>query len=309
MPAIKGRYWIATLSVAHCPTQPTLTRDCVYLKGQKEIGANGFEHWQFLAVFSKQVTLNQAKGHFHNSIHLELSRSDAANEYVWKEDTRVAGSQFELGELPKSRARKADWDAVFEQAKSGEFDRIPKDILIRNYSAIKRIRVDHMQPPGRSDIVVHVYWGKSGIGKTRRAWHEAGDPSEVYIKNPNTKWWDGYRGQKKVIIDEFTGRIDWSYLAVWFDRYPCNVEVKGFSVPLEATEFWVTSNLSPNLWYPDLTSEQLTALQRRIVSEEMNEAWEPPAPGTPRIRELTELLGSNLTEDDVINELFRIANE
>lgn len=309
MPAQKARYWLATLSVSHHPDQPSLSRDCVYLKGQKEIGANGFEHWQFIAVFNKQVTLNQAKSHFHQSIHLEVSRSSAANEYVWKEDTRVDGSQFELGELPKSKARKADWDKVFDAAKSGEFDSIPKDILIRNYSAIKRIRVDNMQPPERPDITVHVYWGKSGVGKTRRAWHEAGEPSDVYIKNPNTKWWDGYRGQKKVIIDEFTGRIDWSYLAVWFDRYPCNVEVKGFSVPLQATEFWVTSNLTPNNWYPDLTNEQQMALQRRICVTEMNEAWEPPAPGTPRISELNLLLGPNLTEDNLVDELFRIANE
>jgi len=32
--------------------------------------------------------------------HWELSRSDAAAEYVWKEDTRVPGTQFEFGSRP-----------------------------------------------------------------------------------------------------------------------------------------------------------------------------------------------------------------
>lgn len=274
MPAIKGRYFLATLSCAQFAEQPTLSGDCVYLKGQKEIGAGGFEHWQFLCVFGKQVTLQQAKRHFHNSVHLELSRSSAANEYVWKEDTRVPGSQFELGELPKSRARKADWDAIFDDASRGNFNNIPKDILIRNYSAIKRIRVDSIKPQFRGDITVNVYWGKSGVGKTRRAWHEAGD--DVYIKNPNTKWWDGYRGQKRVIIDEFVGRVDISYILTQLDRYPCIAEVKGFSVPLEATEFWITSNINPKDWYLDISHEQLCGLMRRLTNVvQMTEPWEP----------------------------------
>lgn len=277
MPALKARYWIATLSSQYHPSQPTLSKDCIYLKGQKEIGNGGFEHWQFLAVFSKQVTINQAKGHFHNSIHLEPSRSDAANQYVWKEDTRVAGTQFELGNLPISRARKADWDAVYEDAKAGNMENIPKDILIRNYTSIKRIRIDNCRPQFRSDITVHVYWGVSGVGKTRRAWHEAGE--DVYIKNSNTKWWDGYRGQKKVIIDEFIGRIDISYILTWLDRYPCIAEVKGFSLPLEATEFWITSNVKPEDWYVDINSEQRRGLIRRLTHvEHMTTNWAPPSP-------------------------------
>lgn len=278
MPAIKGRYWLCTLSVEQASEQPVLSGDCCYLKGQQEIGNGGFRHWQFLAVFSKQVTLNQCKGHFHRTCHVELSRSDAANDYVWKEDTRVPDTQFELGSLPKSRARKADWEAVFESAKTGDFASIPKDILIRNYTSLKRIRVDNSNPPFRDNVVVNVYWGESGTGKTRRAWHEAGDVTDVYIKNPNTKWWDGYKGQKIVIIDEFTGRIDWSYLALWFDRYPCNVEVKGFSTPLLATTFYITSNLNPYDWYQDLNSAQKDALTRRFTNcIHFREFWTPPA--------------------------------
>lgn len=276
MPALKGRYWLATLSYERCPQQPQLSRDCVYLKGQREIGESGYEHWQFLAVFGKQVTIGQAKSHFHPTVHLELSRSDAANSYVWKEDTRVPDTQFELGQLPKSRARKADWDAIFNSAKSGEFDSIPKDVLIRNYSSLKRIRVDNMQPPERPDVTVNVFWGDSGTGKTRRAWHEAGDPSEVYIKNPNTKWWDGYRGQKKVIIDEFVGRVDISYILTWIDRYPCNVEVKGYSVPLEATQFWITSNVAPCDWYENINPQQKCGLLRRMNVTHFDRQWNPP---------------------------------
>lgn len=302
MPAIKARYWLCTVSVAHCPDQPVLTGDLVYLKGQQEIGEGGFHHWQLLAVFGKQVTLNQAKRAIHGTAHLEVCRSAAANDYVWKEQTRVDGTQFELGALPISRARKADWEKVFEDAKSGNFDGIPKDILIRNYSALKRIRVDNCIAPVRDNINVRVYWGESGVGKTRRAWHEAGD--DVYIKNPNTKWWDGYRGQKKVIIDEFVGRIDISYILTWCDRYPCMVEVKGFSVPLEATEFWFTSNVNPTDWYMEINQQQRNGLMRRMNTIlHMNEAWAPPAEPNPAGQEEERPIDIANELDDILSFL------
>ena len=205
----------------------------MYLKGQRELGRGGLDHWQFLAVFSKKVTLSAVKLLFCKEAHAEPSRSDAANEYVWKEDTRVPNTQFEHGALPISRARKADWDKVKSDAEAGKFDDIPADILIRHYGNIKRLRVDAILPNFRPAVKVHVFWGVSGTGKTRRAWHEAGDTADVFIKDPNTKWWDGYRGQKKVIIDEFTGLISIGHLLRWIDRYPVIAEVKGYSLPLE----------------------------------------------------------------------------
>jgi len=50
-----------------------------------------------------------------------------------------------------------------------------------------------------------------------------------------------------------------------FDRYPCNVELKGSSRVLVATNFWITSNLHPDQWYPDLDEATKLALKRRLV--------------------------------------------
>lgn len=50
----------------------------------------------------------------------------------------------------------------------------------------------------------------------------------------------------------------------WFDRYPIIVEVKGSSVVLTAKNVWVTSNLSPEAWYPECDAETMSALRRRL---------------------------------------------
>lgn len=288
--APQARYWLLTIPFDKHPIQPSTKDDLVYIKGQQERGATGYHHWQLLAVFSKKLRTSAVKRYFCREAHCEPSRSEAANEYVWKEDTRVEGTQFEIGSLPLHRNNKNDWDKIYEDAKSGDIDNIPKDIVVRHYNSLKRIRVDNMQPCWRHDIKVTVYWGGTGIGKSRRAFHEAGDLGDVYIKDPNSKWWDGYRGQSSVIIDEFVGNIGISHLLRWFDRYPCNVETKGYSQPLLATTFYVTSNLSPRDWYPDAAMAHHDALSRRILEFHMMEPWVP--------LELDNILSpSNLTED------------
>lgn len=323
MPTPQARYWLLTIP-SSTGWVPILNDPICYLKGQKERGdSTGYEHFQVLCVCSRRVTIRQLKvALVCPSAHCETSRSSAANDYVWKEDTRVPGTQFELGTLPVSRARTVDWNAVYFAAVDGSFDNIPKDILIRNYTSLKRIRVDNCKPPFRPDVFVRVYWGPTGTGKTHRCFAEAGE--NFFVKNSRTKWWDGYQGQPNVIIDEFAGSIDVTYLLNWFDKYPCFAEVKGFTIPLQAINFWVTSNIDPKFWYGDITLAHRDALLRRLtVVEEMTEPYIPTnltndpvtppnspnlnpnltnAPRAPR-RILTSVDLENLLNDDVFNEI------
>lgn len=171
------------------------------------------------------------------------------------------GTRFELGVRPLRRNSRRDWDAVVESAKSGAFADIPGDVLIRCFGNIQRIAA-HFATPVAAERECFVYWGKTGMGKSRRAWAEGGLDS--YPKLPSTKFWDGYAGQAHVIIDEFRGEIGIGHLLRWLDRYPVLVEIKGSMTVLRATKIWITSNLSPDLWYPDLDPDTYDALRRRI---------------------------------------------
>jgi len=86
----------------------------------------------------------------------------------------------------------------------------------------------------------------------------------TYSKDPRSKFWCGYQGEEHVIIDEFRGGIDIAHLLRWLDRYPVRVEIKGSSKPLVARTVWVTSNLPPVKWYPDVDEDTLNALLRRL---------------------------------------------
>lgn len=259
MPSPQGRYFL--LTIPHQDFLPYLPPSVQYIKGQLEQGAQGYLHWQILVSFPKKVTCAKVKDIFGTTCHVELSRSSAANDYVWKEDSRV-GHMFELGTLALKRNSDTDWEKVRELAKEGKFNDIPADIYIKSYNNLKRIHVDNLQPTGCTKEV-YVFWGRTGTGKSKRAWDEA--TFNAFPKDPCTKWWCGYQGQQNVVIDEFRGQIGISHLLRWLDRYPVVVESKGSSSVLKMEKCWITSNISPDDWYPDLDEETKAALRRRFT--------------------------------------------
>lgn len=262
----QGIFWLCTLSCEAVPDLPMLRlgelpSDVVWVKGQKESGTSGgYLHWQFVVAFRTKASLAVVKRHFGRTVHGELSRSEAASAYVCKEDTRVDGP-WEWGAKPILRSSKTDWEGVWTAAQRGNLMAIPPSIRVVSYRTIRAIGADFLPCPAVIKTV-YVFWGRTGTGKSRRAWDEAG--LESYAKDPRSKFWDGYQDQKSVVIDEFRGGIDISHILRWCDRYPVRVEVKGSSRPLLAETIWFTSNLSPADWYPDLDIETKEALLRRF---------------------------------------------
>lgn len=198
---------------------------------------------------------------FGSNGHYELSKSSKAEEYVWKEETSVIGTRFEFGCKPINRNNATEWDRIWELAVAGRILEIDTSIRISHYRTLRSIAADYAQPVPIERTAV-VYWGKTGVGKSRRAWEEAG--MSAYPKDPRSKFWCGYNGQEHVIVDEFRGGIDISHFLRWVDRYPCIVEIKGSSVVLLARRLWFTSNLHPRDWYPMVDAETLMAVMRRL---------------------------------------------
>lgn len=251
------------VTIPRADWEPALVPGSDYVVGQPEIGATGYRHWQLLVHFPTKKSLASAKESFPAPAHLEPTRSAAAREYVTKEETRD-GEPFEFGRKPVQRNSATDWDEVRSAAMAGKIEEIPADIFIRYYSSLRTIASDY-QVPEPIQKEVHVFYGPTGSGKTRRAYAEAG--SCVYFKDPRSKFWCGYRCQENVIIDEFRGAIDISHLLRWLDRYPVRVELKGSSRPLCARRIWITSNIHPDCWYEGLDLATLAALKRRMTIE------------------------------------------
>lgn len=185
------QYWVATCPVDAAgflfATGP-YAHSIGGVRGQLEQGEGGLVHYQVLIRTTKPLRRGSLSKLFPKC-HLEPSRSDAAREYVWKEETRI-GEPFEWGDtLPPRRNSSHDWETIRKSAQAGSLELVPPDIYVRYYSALRRISSDFVQPPFR-EVSVKVFWGDTGSGKSHTAWEEAG--VAAYSKDPTTKWWDGY---------------------------------------------------------------------------------------------------------------------
>jgi len=215
----QGIFWLLTIPGNDWQPPTELGTNFSWIKGQKEIGEGGYEHWQIFVAFKEKKTLVRAKQHFTNTSHCELSRSEAASDYVWKDDTSVPGTRFEFGAKPFRRSSRTDWEDIWAAAVVGDLERIPASVRVHHYGNILRIRGDYVKPLAMVRTC-DVFWGPTGVGKSRSAWDLAG--VEAYGKDPRTKFWCGYQNEKHVVIDEFRGGIDVAHLLRWLDRYPAS---------------------------------------------------------------------------------------
>ncbi|AGA18368.1 hypothetical protein [uncultured marine virus] len=114
----------------------------------------------------------------------------------------------------------------------------------------------------RSPPQIVVLWGPTGSGKTRRAWEEAGP---LAYSKPQGQWFDGYRGQANVILDEWPDEtIGIQLVLQMLDRYPLMVAVKGSFASWCPRRVWLTSNIEPSAWFPEASQRHRDALRRRL---------------------------------------------
>lgn len=85
--------------------------------------------------------------------------------------------------------------------------------------------------------------GRPGCGKS--TWAEKfGESKGGFYEKAFNKWWDGYSGEKVVILNDLDDMQLLHYLKIWADKFPCKGEVKGHTVWLHHDWFVVTSNFT-----------------------------------------------------------------
>jgi len=163
-----------------------------------------------------------------------------ARDYCMKDDTRVEGP-WEYGSEPQP-GKRSDLAAVKKALDDGvDEETIANEHFsqwVRYHRSFARYRELRYCRRRTWQTRCTVLWGVSGAGKSTRAEIEAG-PDAYWLSNPggNVLWWDGYCGQKHVVIDEFKGWIKYHDLLRIIDKTPLVIQVIPF-VPLLWMILW-----------------------------------------------------------------------
>lgn len=269
--SMRSRSWVFVINNPEFPRDnPRLWLDTSkWCTWQMERGESGTLHVQGYVVFSRKVSGRQLKAmNGRANFQKRIGNHQQAKEYAQKDESREAPGET-WGEEPRGQGHRSDLEQVREALVDGASDRQIADDHFGSWVRYRRSFSEYRNliTPKRDFITfTTVYWGEPGVGKTRLV-ADTVDSEDVYwLPKPNGTrvFWDGYHGQKDVVIDEFFGWIPRDLMCRICDRYPFRVETKGGSVEFVARRVFITSNNSPNSWWPRVG---LGPMRRRLSGD------------------------------------------
>lgn len=266
----QSRRWCFTLNnwlmeeYQHIREYPGITYGVI----GKEEGDQGTPHLQGFLYFGSNKRLAGVR-QVSARAHWEVARGSVESNLVY---CSKEGEVEVWGEKPVERTAAGSREAsryadAWTAATEGDLDRIPGDIRFRMYHTVRQIQTDYMAKPHDLPDVCGIWiWGPAGAGKSHhaRSLVEA-DGEEFYAKAAN-KWWDGYQGQKWVIIDDVdkAHKVLAHHFKLMLDKWAILAEVKGGTLYIRPQHIIITSQYSiDDIWSEE--PETRDAMLRRCV--------------------------------------------
>lgn len=236
-----------------------LAEDAVYVTYGDEVGEEGTPHLQGYCWYKNSVDFTRIKRLLPRA-HIEKQKgtNEQAIQYCHKD-----GVYKEWGTRPEMKDQKLMWKNIIKLAEDGNEDEL-KSLYPRVYMlhlpkirSLRKLNLDILQGE-----LTHEWWyGETGCGKSTALWNQYPDH---YMKKKN-KWWDGYRGQAVVALEEWSPSYHMlaSELKIWADRYPFPAEIKGGTLgAIRPQKIIVLSNYKISECFP-ITQDQ-EPLKRRF---------------------------------------------
>jgi len=220
-------------------------------------------HIHACVYFKNPISFKRVKKLFP-SAHIEVVKNwRKCIQYCSKEESRVDGP-FEYGKKP-SQGNRSDLDKIAQKIIDGTS---ANDIAIEEpgtfvkYSRGLQLLENAVKPDRTEKPTVNWLWGKSGTGKTRTAFESS---NSTYMKD-GTMWWDGYKQQEVIIIDDFDGNWPFRDLLRLLDRYPYQGQVKGGYVKINSPMIYITCEFPPHHFWK---GNELNQVARRLNEVKM----------------------------------------
>ncbi len=109
-------------------------------------------------------------------------------------------------------------------------------------------------------MTVEIHTGPTGTGKTRACY----DSDAFMIHGDSLDWWDGYCGEKTLVIDEYSNQISLTKLLGILDGYQLRLPIKGGFTYARWTTVKITTNLGE--LHEKAKWEHRCALERRVTN-------------------------------------------
>lgn len=246
--------------------------ECRYHIMGKEVGKESkIPHIQGYIEFLKRGKRLTTVKKLIPRAHWEIRRGSAkqAMEYCKKD-----GNFIEIGEMSE-QGKRTDLLALKERIEKGEtVDNLTMEnpeVYHQYGRTMNKIEDICMRKKFRSEQTKGTWiFGKTGVGKSHKA-YENYSPDTHYNLPEDNGWWDAYKQQDTVVINEFRGSMSYGYLLQLADKWPINVKRRNREpLPFVSKNVVITSCMPPEDVYKNLSErDSLEQLYRRFDIYEM----------------------------------------
>jgi hypothetical protein len=278
---------------------------------QKETGEEGTEHFQGYMETNKRMYTTGVHSMLapHKLALLHAKGTKIQNhKYCTKEETRTDGPYYvkseagDYGRKNGNQGKRTDLDefAALVIEEGGITERViaeqPGHVMayskhannLIGYIAYNKAKADDMafwkeqyrkhaageESLGQQQRKLILRFGPTAVGKTTEVKREVkgGLGKEVYEKMATNKWWDNYKQEEHVLVDEFVGNQSIDEFKAMSNCGVVQMESKGTMGLFSATHIYYTTNRHPSQWwkrnndeYHNWNSPDFKAVARRFA--------------------------------------------
>lgn len=226
----------------------------------EEIGAQGTPHLQGYINLENALSLNVMK---KGLTRAHLTVANGTDEQNKKYCSKDATNLYEVGEVSVGQGTRTDMKEISQIIRNGDMtlDEMMFEYpeIYMRYSRSLEKMFNAVAPVRSVPPEVHWRWGLAGTGKTRYCVEKHPDH---YIKD-GTSWWDNYKTQEAIIIDDFENSIPFRILLRMLDRYSYQGQIKGGYVQINSPFIYITCEFPPEHYW---SGNELAQIKRRLTS-------------------------------------------
>ena len=274
----QNRKWIFTINNYNELEEKQLKElKYTYILYSREIGESGTPHIQGFLYNNQKLSRRQISKVLPRA-YLEpaIGTIEDQKSYIigpYEKDGKYKPynpDHIIIGEEPAQGKRK-DLDAIKQEITEGKtVDNITEEnpILYHQYGrTLNKLEDLYLRKQFRTEMTTCDWiYGATGTGKSHEAFKDY-DPETHYVYPNDNGWWDGYKQQETVIINEFRGGISYAELLELIDKWPKTVKRRNREpIPFTTKHIIITSSKEPHEVYNNLSqSDSLQQLYRRIT--------------------------------------------
>ncbi len=222
-------------------------------------------HYQGWIQFKSKKRMSRIKNICKSKgIHLTaMFGSEYQNEDYCKKDNK-----FKTWGTFISQGHRTDLEKALKIIRNGDsmtqIEEIVPNLILRYHSGLKElIKINQKKLTKKfRKVEVLIHTGKTDTGKTRSAVEN--NPDAFMINGDQLEWWDGYEGEKTLIIDEYNNDVNITKMLKILDGYQLRLSVKGSFTYARWNKVIITTNLQKDEIHPNAKAEHRRALFRRI---------------------------------------------